>query len=95
MLVFLVLAKCQIVQKTGLTRICILSRNHWDILLVFEILDKALHLLNSVLQLSNLQLALFIPGPHLVQNRLEAVVSQAYCFRLTTLSAEDRIAGHL
>ena len=54
MLVFLVLAKCQIVLKTGLTRICFLNRNHRAILLLFEILDNALHLLNSILQLSNL-----------------------------------------
>ena len=81
--------------ETGLTRICFLNRNHSAILLVFEILDKALHLLNSVLQLSNLQLALLVPGPHLVQNCLEAVMSQAYGFRLTILSAEDRVAGHI
>ena len=95
MLVFLVLAKCQIVLKTGLTRFCFLGRNHRDILLVSDILDKALHLLNPILQLSNLQLAFLVSRPHLVQDCLEAVMSQAYGLRLTTMSAKNRIVGHL
>ena len=76
-------------------RFCLLNRVYRCVLLILEKFNEAFHLLNPVLQLSNLHLALLVSGPHLVQNSLEAVVGQAYGLELTAVGAKHRVALHL
>ena len=71
---FSLFAKRLVVRKTGLTRCCILCLHHSAVLLGLQFFDLPLQLLNPILQLGHLKLVLGVPGPHLVQNGLEAAV---------------------
>ena len=89
---FSLLAKRQVVRKTSLARCCILCLHHLAVWLSLQFFDLPFQLFNPVLQLGHLKLVLGVPGPHLVQNGLEAAVGQAERLGLTTLRAKYRVA---
>ena len=67
-------AKRKVVAKPRLARWCTQRLHVSPMLLQLRLLNLTFQLLDPVLQLGHLKLVLGVPGPHLVQNGLEAAV---------------------